>query len=958
MKLGICAMHLIAIAYLCTTPIRKTPVKKLFLLDGMALIYRAYFALSKTPRITSTGFNTSAIFGFANTLLELLRTQQPSHVAVVFDTMAPTNRHAEFESYKANRQAIPEDLAAAIPYVYKLIEGFNIPLITLDGYEADDIIGTLAKQAEARGYTVYCMTPDKDFGQLVSEHVFIYKPARLGNGAEVLGVKEILEKWEVTDVKQVIDILGLWGDSVDNIPGIPGIGEKTAKDLIKRFGSMENILAHTDQLKGKQKENLETFAEQGLISKKLATIQLDVPIELDEEKLVLREPDREALEPLFAELEFRTLGKRVFGEEFNVLDGKSTVGAQMDLFGNAVDSSLPTPDAAAEYVPPTAGRSVHNTPHTYFLADTPELQQELAALLSKQRSFCFDTETTGTDANTADLVGLSFAIEPGKAWYVPACPDRDECLRLLAYFKPVFEDETVEKIGQNTKYDILLLARYGITVRGPLFDTMLAHYLIDPDTRHGMDVLAENYLGYTPISITELIGPRGKKQGNMQDVDVETIKEYAAEDADITLQLKAVFEPLLEQAEAIELAKKVEFPLVHVLAEMEQCGVNIDVPVLRQFSETLERESSVIEKTIYEKAGVRFNIASPKQLGEVLFEKLQLDPKAKKTKTGQYKTGEDVLLALAPKSDIVKDILEFRQLQKLKSTYVDALPQLINPITGRVHTSYNQAVAATGRLSSTNPNLQNIPIRTERGREVRKAFIPRDDDHVILSADYSQIELRLVAHMSGDEGMLDAFAKGLDVHRATAAKVYGVPLDAVTSEQRRNAKAVNFGIIYGQSAFGLSQNLGIPRTEAAQIIEQYFAQYPGIKRYMNDTINFAKENGYVETLLKRRRYLRDINSANQTVRGFAERNAINAPIQGSAADMIKIAMIAIHEAIKQRGLRGKMTMQVHDELVFDVPKEELPVFRELAELHMKNALVMSVPIVVELGVGRNWLEAH
>jgi len=924
----------------------------------MALIYRAYFALSKTPRITSTGFNTSAIFGFANTLLELLRTQQPSHIAVVFDTMAPTNRHTEFESYKANRQAIPEDLAAAIPYVYKLVEGFNIPIITMDGYEADDIIGTLAKQAEARGYTVYCMTPDKDFGQLVSERIFIYKPARLGNGAEVLGVKEILEKWEVTDVKQVIDILGLWGDSVDNIPGIPGIGEKTAKDLIKRFGSMENILANTDQLKGKQKENLETFAEQGLISKKLATIQLDVPIELDEEKLTLGEPDREVLEPLFAELEFRTLGKRVFGEEFNVLEAKTGAGTQMDLFGNASDSSLQVPGTATEYVPPPASRSVHNTPHEYFLADTPEQQQELAALLARQRSFCFDTETTGTDANTADLVGLSFAIEPGKAWYVPACPDREECLRLLAYFKPVFEDETIEKIGQNTKYDILLLARYGVAVRGPLFDTMLAHYLIDPDTRHGMDVLAENYLGYTPISITELIGPRGKKQGNMQDVDVETIKEYAAEDADITLQLKAVFEPLLEQAEAAELARKVEFPLVHVLAEMEQCGVNIDVPVLRQLSETLEHDSTAIEKTIYQKAGVRFNIASPKQLGEVLFEKLQLDPKAKKTKTGQYKTGEDVLLALAPKSDIVKDILEFRQLQKLKSTYVDALPQLINPITGRVHTSYNQAVAATGRLSSTNPNLQNIPIRTERGREVRKAFIPRDEDHVILSADYSQIELRLVAHMSGDEGMLDAFAKGLDVHRATAAKVYGVPLEEVTPDQRRNAKAVNFGIIYGQSAFGLSQNLGIPRTEAAQIIEQYFTQYPGIKRYMNDAINFAKENGYVETLLKRRRYLRDINSANQTVRGFAERNAINAPIQGSAADMIKVAMIAIHEAIKQRGLRGRMTMQVHDELVFDVPKEELAIFRELAETHMKNALVMSVPIVVELGEGRNWLEAH
>ncbi|MGK6352605.1 DNA polymerase I [Parapedobacter sp. DT-150] len=933
-------------------------MKKLFLLDGMALIYRAYFALSKTPRITSTGFNTSAIFGFANTLLELLRTQQPTHIAVVFDTMAPTSRHTEFEAYKANRQAIPEDLATAIPYVFKLVEGFNMPLITLDGYEADDIIGTLAKQAEASGYTVYCMTPDKDFGQLVSDNILIYKPARLGNGAEVLGVKEILEKWEVSDVKQVIDILGLWGDAVDNIPGIPGIGEKTAKSLIQQFGSIEGLLANTDQLKGKQRENVETFAEQGLISKRLATIQLDVPIELDEAKLERREPNREALEPLFAELEFRTLGKRVFGEEFNVLDVKSTTGTQMDLFGNAVESASGTEVITTDYVPPVASRSVHNTPHEYLLADTPERQQELAMLLAQQRYFCFDTETTGTDANIADIVGFSFAIEAGRAWYVPTPADKEGSLRVLAYFKPLFEDETIEKIGQNIKFDILLLARYGISVKGVLFDTMLAHYLVDPDTRHGMDVLAENYLGYTPIPITELIGPKGKNQGNMQDVDMEAIKEYAAEDADITLQLKAVFEPLLENAEAMDLARKVEFPLIHVLAEMEQCGVNIDVPVLKQLSQTLETDIAQIEKTIFEKAGVRFNIASPKQLGEVLFEKLQLDPKAKKTKTGQYKTGEDVLLTLASKSDIVKDILEFRQLQKLKSTYVDALPMMINPITGRVHTSYNQAVAATGRLSSTNPNLQNIPIRTERGREVRKAFIPRDDDHVILSADYSQIELRLVAHMSGDEGMLEAFAKGLDVHRATAARVYGVPLEAVTAEQRRNAKAVNFGIIYGQSAFGLSQNLGIPRLEAAQIIEQYFAQYPGIKKYMNDTINFAKEHGYVETLLKRRRYLRDINSANQTVRGFAERNAINAPIQGSAADMIKVAMIGIHEAIKRTGLRGKMTMQVHDELVFDVPKTEVPMLRELVEGHMKNALTMSVPIVVELGEGRNWLEAH
>ncbi len=924
----------------------------------MALIYRAYFALSKNPRITSSGFNTSAIFGFANTLLELLRTQQPTHIAVVFDTMAPTNRHAEFESYKANRQAIPEDLAAAIPYVYKLVEGFNIPLITLDGYEADDIIGTLAKQAEAKGYTVYCMTPDKDFGQLVTENIFIYKPARLGNGAETLGVKEILEKWEVSDVKQVIDILGLWGDSVDNIPGIPGIGEKTAKSLIKQFGSMEGILANTDQLKGKQRENLETFAEQGLISKKLATIQLDVPVELDEERLLLGQPDRDALEPLFAELEFRTLGKRVFGEEFNVSGSPSVSGTQMDLFGNAAQPDADTANAGAEYAPPAAGKNVHNTPHHYVLADTPASQQELAALLSKQRSLCFDTETTGTDANTADLVGLSFAIETGKAWFVPTPCDREGCIEVLARFKPIFENESIEKIGQNVKYDILLLARYGVAVNGTLFDTMLAHYLIDPDTRHGMDVLAENYLGYSPIPITDLIGPRGKKQGSMQDVDLAAITEYAAEDADITLQLKAVFEPLLQQAQATQLARDVEFPLVHVLADMERCGVKVDVPVLKQLSESLATDAAVLEKTIYEKAGVRFNIASPKQLGEVLFEKLQLDPKAKKTKTGQYKTGEDVLLALASKSDIVKDILEFRQLQKLRSTYVDALPAMINPATGRVHTSYNQAVAATGRLSSTNPNLQNIPIRTERGREVRKAFIPTDDDHVILSADYSQIELRLVAHMSGDKGMLEAFEQGLDVHRATAAKVYGVPLEEVTPAQRRNAKAVNFGIIYGQSAFGLSQNLGIPRTEAAQIIEQYFAQYPGIKRYMNDTINFAKEHGYVETLLKRRRYLRDINSANQTVRGFAERNAINAPIQGSAADMIKVAMIAIHEAIKKQGLRGKMTMQVHDELVFDVPKAEVSAFRELAEKHMKNALAMSVPILVELGEGRNWLEAH
>ena len=924
----------------------------------MALIYRAYFALNKTPRITSTGFNTSAIMGFTNTLLEVLKSQQPSHIAVVFDTMAPTHRHEAFENYKANRQAIPEDLAAAIPYVYKLVEGFNIPIITLDGYEADDIIGTLAKQAEQRGYTVYCMTPDKDFGQLVSERIFIYKPARMGNGAEVLGVKEILEKWEVTEVHQVIDILGLWGDAVDNIPGIPGIGEKTAKKLIQAYGSVEGIIAHAHELKGKQRENVETFAEQGLISKQLATIQLDVPVELDEDALKLGEPDKEVLEPLFAELEFRTLGKRVFGEGFSVAGAQPAAGAQMDLFGRPAAEGPGALVEATVAVPPAATKNIDNTPHEYLLADTREKQEELAALLAEQQSFCFDTETTGTDASVAELVGLSFAIEAGKAWYVPAPRDEAGCLALLEPFKRVLEDDGIGKVGQNLKYDILLLARYGVTVRGALFDTMLAHYLIDPDTRHGMDMLAENYLGYTPVPIADLIGPKGKKQGSMQDVDLEVIAAYAAEDADITLQLKTVFEPLLEQAETAQLAREVEFPLVYILADMERVGVRIDVEALEKLSASLQKDVAAIEQTIYEKAGVQFNIASPRQLGEVLFDKLQLDPKAKKTKTGQYKTGEEVLLALAPKSDIVKDILDFRQLQKLKSTYVDALPQLIHPDTGRVHTSYNQAVAATGRLSSTNPNLQNIPVRTERGREVRKAFIARNEDHVILSADYSQIELRLVAHMSGDEGMLEAFNKGLDVHRATAARVYGVPLEEVTAEQRRNAKAVNFGIIYGQSAFGLSQNLGIARKEAAAIIEQYFEQYPGIKKYMNDTINFAKEHGYVETLLKRRRYLRDINSANQTVRGFAERNAINAPIQGSAADMIKVAMIAIHRDIEQQGLRGKMTMQVHDELVFDVPREEVPQFRSLVEKHMKNALVMSVPLVVEIGEGSNWLEAH
>lgn len=933
--------------------------KKLFLLDGMALMYRAHFALSKNPRFTSTGINTSAVMGFTNTLLDVLKKERPTHIAVVFDTEAPTERHTSFEAYKAHRQAMPEDLAAAMPYVIKLITGFNIPVITSDGYEADDIIGTLAKKAEQKGFQVFCMTPDKDFAQLVSENIFIYKPARMGNDMEILGVKEVLAKWEIENVLQVIDILGLWGDAVDNIPGIPGIGEKTAKALIKTYGSMENIIAHSHELKGKQRENVENFAEQGLISKKLATIILDVPVELDEAGLELCDPSRHLLEPLFTELEFRTLGRRVFGDEFSVTTAKFGEGTQTDLFGNQTGETIQytntIEEEPAEKLPP---KTIENTEHDYQLVDTAEKRAGLIKTLLAEPRISFDTETTGTDANTADLVGLSFSIKPGTGYYIPLPPIREEAQIIVDEFRVVLENPDIEKIGQNTKYDILVLKWYGVQVEGKIFDTMLAHYLIDPDTRHGMDVLSENYLGYSPISITKLIGPKGKNQGTMRDVPVEDVVDYAAEDADVTLQLAHIFEPKLTELNAAKLAEEIENPLVYVLADIEKEGVRIDMDTLRTYSAELEIEIRKAEQSVYDKAGLTFNLASPKQLGEVLFDKLQLDPKAKKTKTGQYQTGEDVLTALASKSDIVKDILDFRQLQKLKSTYVDALPLMVNPKTGRVHTSYNQAVAATGRLSSNNPNLQNIPIRTERGREVRKAFIARDENHILLSADYSQIELRIIAEISKEENMLDAFNKGIDIHTATAAKVYGITIEEVDSTQRRNAKAVNFGIIYGQSAFGLSQNLGIPRKEAADIIEQYFTQYPGIKRYMTDTMNFARENGFVETIMGRRRYLRDINSANQTVRGFAERNAINAPIQGSAADMIKIAMINIHREMKAQNLQSTMTMQVHDELVFDVVRSEKEVMKTIIQDKMANAIPLTVPIVVEIGEGDNWLAAH
>ncbi|RZM26461.1 MAG: DNA polymerase I [Pedobacter sp.] len=937
-------------------------MKKLFLLDGMALIYRAHFALSKSPRFTSTGLNTSAVMGFANTLLEVLKKENPSHIAVVFDTDAPTERHIDYVAYKAHRQAMPEDLSIALPYVCKLIEGFNIPVITKDGFEADDIIGTLAKEGEKRGFQVYCMTPDKDFGQLVSENIFIYKPARMGNDMEILGVKEILAKWEIENVEQVIDILGLWGDAVDNIPGIPGIGEKTAKLLIKQYGSMENIIAHSHELKGRQRENVEAFAEQGMVSKKLATIILNVPVDFDEEALALNEPNKELLEPLFAELEFRTLGKRVFGEGFNTSESRNTASMQTDLFGNPVDQPAER-ESKIFVAPPSlfeqpAAKTIEDITHDYKLVNSPELRAELISTLLKQERISFDTETTGTDANLADMVGLSFCINVNEGFYIPLPAEREVTQQILDEFRVVLENENIAKVGQNIKYDILVLKWYDVHLKGKLFDTMLAHYLIDPDTRHGMDLLAQNYLNYSPISITTLIGAKGKNQGTMREVPVEKVVDYAAEDADVTLQLANIFGPMLKDLNAEKLAEEVENPLIYVLADIEKEGVRIDIETLKAYSQELEKDISRFEQNVFDKCGVQFNLASPKQLGEVLFDKLQLDPKAKKTKTGQYQTGEDVLLALAHKSDVVQDILDFRQLQKLKSTYVDALPLLVNPKSGRVHTSYNQAVAATGRLSSNNPNLQNIPIRTERGREVRKAFIARDENHVLLSADYSQIELRIIAEISKEENMLDAFSKGIDIHTATAAKVYGVSIEEVDATQRRNAKAVNFGIIYGQSAFGLSQSLGIPRKEAAEMIEQYFAQYPGIKRYMSDTMNFARENGFVETIMGRRRYLRDINSANQTVRGFAERNAINAPIQGSAADLIKIAMINIHRDMKEQKLQSKMTMQVHDELVFDVLKTEVEAMKKIISHRMKTAIKTNVPIEIEIGEGDNWLAAH
>ncbi len=915
--------------------------KKLFLLDAMALIYRAYFAMSRNPQINSKGLNTSAVLGFANTLLEILKNEKPTHLGVAFDTMVPTQRHEDFAAYKANREKMPEDLAIAIPYVKELLDALNIPVLFVDGYEADDVIGTLAKRAEKEGFVTYMMTPDKDFGQLVSENIYMYKPARSGKSAEKWGPKEVCERYGIERPEQFIDILGLWGDAVDNIPGVPGIGEKTAAKLIAQFGSIENLLENTHQLKGKLRENLEKFADQAIISKQLATILVDVPLPFEPEKLKMGDPDRQALKKLFEELEFRTFAKRLF----TWLSTRASGGAyeQADLFAEPEEEEAKT---------------IHNTPHQYHLTDTPEKIKELAEKLKKQTSFCFDTETTGLDPNNAELVGISFAWKAHEAYYVPFSENYHHATQQLSVFKDVLEDEKIEKTGQNIKFDISILRWYDIVVKGKFFDTMIAHYLLEPDQRHNMDSLAETYLNYKPVPIESLIGKKGKNQLSMRTIALDEIKEYAAEDADVTLQLRGVFEPKLKETGTEKLFYETEMPLVPVLASMEAEGVKIDTETLAKFGEKLTVEIAEMEKEIYEMAGMEFNIASPKQLGEVLFERLNLSSKPKKTKTGQYSTGEEVLTKLAYRHPVVEKILEYRSLTKLKSTYVDSLPKLVKPRDGRIHTSYNQAVAATGRLSSNNPNLQNIPIRTERGREIRKAFIPRNKEYVLMAADYSQIELRIIAHLSKDEAMMEAFRKGMDVHIATASRVYGVPVEQVSKDMRRHAKVVNFGIIYGISAFGLSQRLKIPRREAAEIIESYFEKYPGIRQYMEKTIAFAREHGYVETILGRRRYLSDIRSANGVVRAYAERNAINAPIQGSSADMIKIAMIRIFDEMQRRNMKSKMILQVHDELVFDTHKEEEKELTLLVDDKMKNALKLDVPVVVDVNTGNNWLEAH
>lgn len=933
----------------------------MFLLDAMALIYRAYYALIRNPILTSKGKNTNAQFGFTNTLYELITKEKPTHLAVAFDTHAPTERHTDFLDYKANRQVAPEDLMSSLPDIKKIIQGFNLPVVECDGYEADDVIGGLAQQAEKAGFEVFMVTPDKDFGQLVTDRIKIYKPGYQGGKVEIMGAKEVCEKWNITNVGQVIDILGLMGDASDNIPGIPGIGEKTASKLLAEYGSLDNVLANAENIKGALGEKIRAGKESAIMSKKLATIITEVPCEFHDEDFRVKPFNIDALKEIFTELEFKSLGRRILGEEYSAFVVGNQV-IQTDLFGNAMEQPLPKPEelAKVEEKPGLiAEKNIKNTPHNYMAVAGEEAIKELVGKLLKVQEISFDTETTSMDANNAELVGLSFCFKTGEGYYVPLPAEEDEVRKTLHYFIELFSDETKTWVGQNIKYDLLVLKWYGVELKGKVFDTMLAHYVIESEGRRNMDLLSAQYLGYLPVSIEELIGKKGKAQGTMRDVELEKIKEYAVEDADITLQLKNAFTPLLKNKQVEKVFNEVESPLVKVLLDIEYEGVKVDMEFLNLYSKELETEAKRCEESVYSQAGIRFNLSSPKQLAEVLYEKLQLD-KGKKTKGGQYGTGEDVLLKLSHQNKIVEDILNFRELTKLKSTYVDALPQIINKKTQRVHTCYGQAIAVTGRLSSNNPNLQNIPVRTERGREIRKAFIPRNKDYVIISADYSQIELRIVAAISGDPAMCDSFKQKKDIHTATAAKVFNVAEEDVTKEMRYKAKSVNFGIIYGQGAFGLAENIGVSRSEAREIIENYKKQFANIQKYMDDSINFCRQNGYVQTLMGRKRWLKDINSSNFTVRGYAERNAINSPIQGSAADMIKMAMIKIHEEFSRRALRSKMIMQVHDELVFDAHRDEVELIKPIIIDCMQTALVLpnDVPADAEIGVGENWLEAH
>jgi len=929
--------------------------KKLFLLDAFALIYRAYFAFSKNPRVNSKGQNTSAAFGFTNALIDVINREKPTHIAVVFDAPGgATNRQDDFSDYKANRQEMPEDIRSMLDPIKEIIEAFRIPILLKEGFEADDVIGTLAKTAEKKGFQTYMMTPDKDFGQLVSENIFMYKPGRGGKPAEVWGVPEICAKFEVDDPLKVIDILGLWGDAVDNIPGIPGIGEKTSKKLIAQYGSVEGLIEHADELKGKQKENVINFADQGRMSKMLATIILDVDVPFDAEQLTLCAPDKEKIKKVFTELEFRNMAKRVLGEEIVITSQPSTTSdSQLDLFGTQSNIEHQEP------VEETKVKTIATEKPSYHFVNTPEEREKLLNMMLEQTSVCFDTETTSLEARNADIVGLAISWKAREAYYVPFPADYAAAKVMLHHFKPFFESKSIEKVAHNIKYDIKVVNRYDVDVKGPQFDTMIAHYLLSPDGRHSMDRLAEYYLKYKPISIETLIGKKGKNQKSMADIPQEQITDYACEDADITWQLKVLFEPEIQKEHLKQLFYEMEMPLVSVLKNMEAEGINLDTEGLTHFSKELNTTLIDLEEKIKHLAGQEdFNLDSPKQLGEVLFDKMKISAKAKKTKTGQYSTSEDVLQKHKDDHEIIPLILDYRSLRKLKSTYVDALPLLVDEKDRRIHTHYMQTVAATGRLSSTNPNLQNIPIRTEKGREIRKAFIPRDENYLIMAADYSQIELRIIAALSGDATMIHAFQNGDDIHAATASKVFNVPMEEVTRDQRSSAKAVNFGIIYGQGAFGLAQNLGISRKEAKTIIDGYFEQYSTIKTYMEQAVIDAREKGYVETIMKRRRYLPDINSANAVVRGFAERNAINAPIQGSAADIIKVAMINVAQRMEKENVKSKMLLQVHDELVFDVHLDEKEIMTKLVKEEMENAIKMEVPMEVEYELADNWLDAH